>query len=101
MTPAKGSAGAVENGRLLEALAAHHHGPGHACDNGTGIVLLYTLVSIGVIVELVLTFAGGLEWLADRLRERRHRQRRARSEKGEHGAAAQTVDASSPVGDAA
>jgi hypothetical protein len=43
-------------------------------DGGTVIVLLYLLVSVGVIVALVLT-AGGLEWFADRLRKRRHRQR--------------------------
>jgi len=43
-------------------------------DGGAVIVLLYLLVSAGVIVAFVLIFAGGLEWFVDRLRERRHRQ---------------------------
>jgi hypothetical protein len=44
-------------------------------DGGTVIVLVYLLVSVGVIVAFVLIFAGGLEWFADRLRERRRSQR--------------------------
>ena len=43
-------------------------------DGGAVIVLLYLLVSAGVIVAFVLIFAGGLEWFVDRLRERHHRQ---------------------------
>ena len=40
-------------------------------DGGTVIILLHLLVSAGVIAAFVVTFAGGLEWVADRLRERR------------------------------
>ena len=40
-------------------------------DSGAVIILLYLLVSAGVIAAFVVTFAGGLEWVADRLRERR------------------------------
>ena len=40
-------------------------------DSGTVIILLYLLGSAGVIAAFVVIFAGGLEWVADRLRERR------------------------------
>jgi hypothetical protein len=45
-------------------------------NGGTFIILLYLLISVGVIVSFGLTFGGGLEWFAHRLRERRHRQLR-------------------------
>jgi hypothetical protein len=47
------------------------------------VIILSLLVSVSVIVAFFLTLAGGLEWVVDRLRERRRRQRVARAEKGE------------------
>jgi hypothetical protein len=44
-------------------------------DGGTAIILAYVLVSMGVIIAFVLIFAGGVEWVADRFRDCRRRQR--------------------------
>jgi hypothetical protein len=39
-------------------------------DGGVVIVLVYLLVSVGVIAALVLTVGGGLDWLRERRRQR-------------------------------
>jgi hypothetical protein len=55
-------------------------------DGGTVIILLYLLVSVGVIVAFVLILAGGLDWVADGLRERRRASwERGRNNVGESG----------------
>jgi hypothetical protein len=50
-------------------------------DGGAIILLIYLLASVGVIVAFVLTLAGGSEWVAGRLRERRRQRVRPRQEK--------------------
>jgi hypothetical protein len=53
-------------------------------DSGTGIVLVYVLVSMGVIIaSLVAALATG--WFIDRLRERRSRQTVPGGENAERG----------------
>ena len=53
-------------------------------DSGTAIVLVYVLVSMGVIIaSLLAALATG--WFIDRLRERRSRQTVPGSENAERG----------------
>ena len=47
-------------------------------DGSHVIIVVYLIVSVGVIVALVLTLGGGLDSFVDRLSKRRRRDRESR-----------------------